>query len=86
MDSECSIPSRTAGQPSVDSGTNFGFTAMNGTHKSERPGVCGSTFVTRFGGIRGTTDSPNTEAVASGSIASRVHRRVADSGDGRYRA
>ena len=86
MDSECSIPSRTAGQPSVDSGTNFGFTAMRGTHKAEHPGVGGPTFGNRFGSIREASGTPRTEAVASGSIASRVHRRVADSGDGRYRA
>ena len=86
MDSECSNPSRTAGQPKVDSGTKFGFTAMNGTRKSEHPGVGESTVATRFGDTKGTADCPCTETVASGSIASRVHRRVADSGDGRYRA
>lgn len=86
MDSECSIPSRTAGQLTVDSGTNFGYNAMWGTRKSECPGVFSSAFDCRFGTTRGTVRSPGIAGVDSGTIASRVQRRVADSGDGRYRA
>lgn len=88
MDSECPTQSRTAGQSTAESGTNFEFNAMWGTRKTEfDPGVNGSASGRGFGASSGEIHAldARTDSVASGSIASRVHRRVADSGDGRYR-